>query len=333
MPETKTESVRSGRVVRTMLTLLALSAGGVDAATDVRIPRPGLDSGFQGNVVVDPSLNSRVFATTTFESSTRLYRSDDSGQSFLDVSPGADLLTPDPALAVMSSGAVLYSGGTVDGQQGIFRSANHGQSWTRVSDTCCVYAFSRVPGQAAVFARVYSQVMRSGDDGVTWESLPSPTTPLDLAPTALAVAPTTPATVYVADSRFALYRSVDAGQTWTAVTYPTARNSIVALAVDPANSQRIFAGTYGDGLYRSDNAGQSWSAVSLPTSNRQVFSLAFDAFGTLYAGLFGWGPGLYSSTNLGASWSETATTLRDEHVIQIAPDPLVPARVYVGIDR
>jgi hypothetical protein len=64
-----------------------------------------------------------------------------------------------------------------------------------------------------------------------------------------------------------VWKSTNAGQTWTAIFDRTGTASIGAIAIAPSNPQVIYVGTgeetRGDGVYKSIDAGKSWTNVGL----------------------------------------------------------------------
>ena len=85
--------------------------------------------------------------------------------------------------------------------------------------------------------------------------------------------PGDPALVYVAAGSGGLFRTKDAGMTWTPLFDRQSTISIGAIAVDPKNPNVIWVGTgeskvrnsvsFGDGLYKSEDAGATWKRVGL----------------------------------------------------------------------
>ncbi|MEZ4831500.1 MAG: hypothetical protein R2873_05755 [Caldilineaceae bacterium] len=92
----------------------------------------------------------------------------------------------------------------------------------------------------------------------------APTPPSPNAVLGLAVAPDDPTLVLAgtlnSPSPAAIYRSTDAGRTWTTADAPLPANaSIAALLFDPQNGNFALAADGGFGaLYVSENGGQNW---------------------------------------------------------------------------
>src|SRR5262245_45526026 len=90
------------------------------------------------------------------------------------------------------------------------------------------------------------------------------------------VDPNRPSTYYVAAAAGGLWKSVNRGQTWTAVFDSGGAFNLCCVAVDPKNSDIIWLATcensvprsamIGDGLYKSTNGGDSWTRVGLAGS-------------------------------------------------------------------
>ncbi len=110
-----------------------------------------------------------------------------------------------------------------------------------------------------------------------------------------------------------LYKSTDAGATWTlkkGAPNPIGNNArdIRALATVPVAGGAIYAGSYGGGVYKSTNGADTWSVMNTGLTNLNVLSLLVDpnAFDTVYAGtegigVFKWaGSGPWQLMNAGA---------------------------------
>src|SRR6266545_9795 len=157
-----------------------------------------------------------------------------------------------------------------------------------------------------------------------------------------------------------LYRSTDAGASWTRLgLYELGWNGIYSLAVDPDRAGVLYLSAYiyvdvdvvwitykstddgktwtrlnvegapvlaaSSGLvvvgkHRSTDGGSTWQELPLPLVPT---SLAFDPAdpATLYAGLF---PGVYKSTDAGATWSLGNRGLFASSIQTLAIDPQQP---------
>ena len=147
---------------------------------------------------------------------------------------------------------------------------------------------------------------------------------------ALAIDPSTPATVY-AGTNGGVFKSANGGTSWTAVLTST---EVLALAIDPSTPATLYAGTFG-GVFKTTNGGDSWTAVNSGLTNTTLDSpLAIDPStpATLYAGASGSG-GVFKSTDGGMIWTNVgsfSTGLTVTQVLALAIDPSTPATLYAG---
>src|SRR6476659_2608505 len=91
-----------------------------------------------------------------------------------------------------------------------------------------------------------------------------------------AVDPTNAARYYAAVASGGLWKTINAGITWTPVFDGEASYSIGAIVLDPKNPLTVWVGTgennsqrsvsYGNGVYRSDDGGRTWRNVGLRAS-------------------------------------------------------------------
>lgn len=127
--------------------------------------------------------------------------------------------------------------------------------------------------------------------------------------TAFAMDPLHSGTLYAAMNSYSgerIYKSVNAGKSWTGTSSGLPHSEVLCLVINPSNPLLIYAGTH-NGAYMSSNGGKSWRRVSsgLPDkngSNRVVYSLAIDPNNPkiLYAGTW---YSVYKTVNGAKSWN------------------------------
>ena len=92
----------------------------------------------------------------------------------------------------------------------------------------------------------------------------------------IAVHPTVAGTWYVAAGSGGVWKTTNAGTTWTPVFEDQASYSIGEITLDPENPDVVWVGTgenvsgrhvgWGDGVYRSRDAGRTWQRMGLARS-------------------------------------------------------------------
>jgi hypothetical protein len=142
--------------------------------------------------------------------------------------------------------------------------------------------------------------------------------------------PTNPGTVYAGAS--AVFKSIDGGNTWSAVNQGLNNaGGVKSIVVDPRNPGTVYAGTGGGG-FKSTDAGQTWSPTGLNinfSESAQGLALSPADDATLYAAAnFSATNWVYQSTDGGAHWSKADAGAPE--VMAVAVNPATPATVYPG---
>ncbi len=136
----------------------------------------------------------------------------------------------------------------------------------------------------------------------------------------LAIHPRQPRTWYVAAASGGLWKTTNAGTTFTPVFDAQASYSIGTVVLDPTNPNVVWVGTgennyqrsvpYGDGVYKSQDGGKSWTNVGLKASEhigrivvdpRQPNTVWVAAQGPAWSA--GGERGLYKTTDGGKAWT------------------------------
>jgi photosystem II stability/assembly factor-like uncharacterized protein len=172
----------------------------------------------------------------------------------------------------------------------------------------------------------FGGIFRTTDGAASWACVAFPAT----RPVSMAIAPSTPATVYAGRGEKGLYRSVDRGLSWTPANVGHSNELVTALAVDPTDAQVVYWGTRG--LLKSTDGGGSWSPASDPafaTAQVTAIAVAPSLHSLIY--LYAAGQPMFRSLNGGVSWSAMNGLPADVFVKKIAVHPTNPTTVYVAL--
>ena len=164
---------------------------------------------------------------------------------------------------------------------------------------------------------------------------------------AFAVDPNDRRKFFVAVASGGVWKTVNAGTTWTPVFDGEGSYSIGAIAMDPKNPSTIWVGTgecnaqrsvgYGDGVYRSDDGGKSWRNVGLKTSEH-IGRIVIDPrdSNVVFVAAQGplWSPGgergLYKTTDGGKTWKAVIPGTENTGATDVTIDPSNPDIMYAA---
>ena len=183
-------------------------------------------------------------------------------------------------------------------------------------------------------------LLRSVDGGETF--VPAGTAIKETAVTALASSTHDPSVVYAGTEPSGLYRSRDAGASWSRIEGLTAVPSastwsfpprpdthhVRSIAVDPVDPERLFVAVEAGALLVTTDGGETWIDRP-PGSPRDSHTLAAPAAepGLVYAAA---GDGFARSRTGGESWEQPQAGLEQRYCWGLAVDPADPERVLVS---
>ena len=160
-----------------------------------------------------------------------------------------------------------------------------------------------------------------------------------------AVNPKNKSEFYVAAASGGVWKTTNAGTTFTPIFDNQGSYSIGCVTMDPHNSNVIWVGTgennnqrsvaYGDGVYKSEDAGNSWTHVGLKNSEH-IGMIKIDPrdSNVVYAAAYGplWSSGgdrgLYKSIDGGKTWETVLFISEHTGVSEIHLDPRNPDILY-----
>jgi photosystem II stability/assembly factor-like uncharacterized protein len=160
-----------------------------------------------------------------------------------------------------------------------------------------------------------------------------------------AVDPKNPARYFVGVASGGVWKTINAGTTWTPVFDNEGSYSIGTIVLDPKNPLVVWVGTgennsqrsvsYGNGVYKSEDGGRTWRNVGLKTSEH-IGRIAIDPkdSNTVYVASQGplWGPGgergLFKTTDGGKTWKRILNISDNTGVTDVVIDPNDPNTLY-----
>jgi photosystem II stability/assembly factor-like uncharacterized protein len=198
------------------------------------------------------------------------------------------------------------------------RSPDGGATWISTSDVTGNTTALAIADDGTVYvAAEGSGVFVSLDGGATWQPR-SHGLPEHLFPTALAIDPSRPETLYLGLQFGGVYKTENGGVLWSKVgAAPLGLTLISDLEVAPSDGRIVYAATTGGvfGVFRSQDGGITWTQLPAP---QEVWSLAVDPLqpDLIWAGTRS---GVLRSPDGGATWETTASPA--DFVKKLVVDP------------
>jgi photosystem II stability/assembly factor-like uncharacterized protein len=163
----------------------------------------------------------------------------------------------------------------------------------------------------------------------------------------LAVLESDPTTFYIGMATAGVYKTANAGTTFTNVFENEGSSSVGAIAIAPTDANLVWVGTgepnnrqsssWGDGIYKSTDGGRSWKNMGL-RDTRQIARVIVDPrdFNVVYVASPGnlWGPGgergVYKTADGGATWTRVLHVDDDTGATDLVMDPLNNNTLYAA---
>lgn len=279
------------------------------------------------NPLVDPRDADRVRVVVQRAEGQFLLSSEDGGETWSD-----------EALAIPGARIVLGPGDppTLFSIPGLQRSDDGGRTWRRLGrdvQAGGVFSLSLAAwgGRRAFYATASdgtaTHLLRSRDDGASWQDLGTP------GLHRVAADPWRSGRLFGLGN--GVLRSDDGGARWRRVS-PGALSQATSLFVDPTRAGRLFVGTMFAGVWRSEDAGGTWlqSVRGIPVEDDCTrfscpfvgpFAVDAEDRQRIYVVVDG---GLYRSADGGATWRFAGRDLPDSGAV--AAHPARSGVVYAG---
>ena len=156
-----------------------------------------------------------------------------------------------------------------------------------------------------------------------------------------------PSVWYVAVGSGGVWKTANAGTTWTPVFDEESSYSIGCVTIDPQNPHTVWVGTgenvggrhvgFGDGVYRSRDGGETWEKRGLENSEHIAeIVVSPDDPDTVWVAAQGplWSQGgdrgIFKSTDGGETWTQTLGDDEWTGATELIMDPRNPDRLYAA---
>jgi len=324
------------------LLLVAWLAGRDDAGTPQVVWHPihhGLESYATILALAADPLDPQTLYAGAYHQ-TGLYKSTDGGMHWQVADRGVEGRAVYSLLALPqgeSAGTAIYAGAT----DGLYRSDDAGQTWSRVEAVPSVAVFALTSdGAGRLYCGTDGHGIRRGAAVPTaagtgppaYTQIPVGGPPTDQVVLALAVS-ADGGTILVGTNGWGVRISHDGGETWQSALEQT---FVSEVALSPDDPGVAYARTR-KGLHRTSDGGHSWTFCSEGIEKR-IDALAIDPMHpeTIYAGVSG--SGVWRSRDGGETWQKTGPGIRPwaailDLLVLRSPDPVLYAGAWDGVYR
>ena len=155
---------------------------------------------------------------------------------------------------------------------GVSRSTDGAASWSAASSgirAISVFSMAIDPKTPdTLYAGVFDGLFKSTDRGKSWAAAVSGMTLFQYFSSSIvtiAIDPKNRSNLYAGtagDNCVGVFRSLDAGMTWSDHGATGLNDCVFAITIDPQNPCTLYAVTYFRGLVKSTDAGESWTEVT-----------------------------------------------------------------------
>jgi hypothetical protein len=301
---------------------MAISASTIIAVTDAGFykstnegsswsgpSQPGADTA----VAVDPKNAANILLVSNFN----LLRSTNGGSNFTTAASGLTAAYTQSISADPRNESIIYASGA----PGIFKSIDHGESWTSLLATLTQSIVVDPFDSQTIYAITSGNFRRSVNGGAAWADF---STGLPSTAVGILADPLTPGTLYTVSNGAPHKKAGTAA--WTIKNSGLPAGTFAAfIAIDPNNASVLYTGG-SFGVYKSTNAGDSWTSASNGLSASGAAGISIDRFDSNH--LLTWvNSSGFESTNGGTSWTPFATTAGRQAIL-LAFGPSTPGRIY-----
>jgi photosystem II stability/assembly factor-like uncharacterized protein len=236
---------------------------------------------------------------------------------------------------------------------GVCRSDDGGRTWVKSNEGMEQTAATHIlldptspPDARVLYVAAFGRgVYKSVDGGYTWKLKNKGITQNE--PFAWRIIRASNGTLYVlvarrsedgsigTDKDGAIYKSVNAAESWAPVPLPEESNAPNGLAIDPGNPQRLYlaswaraAGVHGNGggVFLSEDGGKTWRLVL--DRDRHVYDVTIDPRNSKILYAAGFESSAWLSTDSGADWTRIPG-FNFKWGQRVISDPVDPEKVYI----
>ncbi len=225
----------------------------------------------------------------------------------------------------------------------VYKSSDGGITWTQPSEVYLDGGAKRLAVDPSNEMIIYAAtaffpttpnrgVFKSIDGGVSFASINN-NLPANANANLVAVDPANSSIIYAGLNGGTMYKSVNAGSSWTPISSGLVNISPRAFVIDPRNTGTLYvAGSdLSRDIYKSINGGASWTPLGTNFNDYggvNVLQMHPSDSNILLAGTIR--GGVFITTNAGASWNQVNDGLANRNVTDIKFKPNNPNVVYAA---
>jgi len=257
-----------------------------------------------------------------------LFKSEDGGNNWKAINIGITGVNRDISNIAIDNldNGILFA--TTESSGRILKSLDYGETWKELaykfSDTWIYDILIDYKSSGTIYLATNKGVYKSEDKGVTFKIKNSQLG--DVYVRNLAINPKDNLILYASTYSNGLYKTVNAGDTWTAKSTGLPFYAIFCIQINPKTSE-AFVGTE-KGIYSTKDFGKTFILKGL--SDLDIESIAIDPkdYNYIYAGTYY--KGFYLSEDGGTTWKKIGNELEDKSILDVEVDPTDYRVIYAA---